>query len=62
MKLSTFARTIVEDVRARAFSNTADDEPLDFYSHALALGASDRDAEAIDECLTIRVMSARGAL
>jgi hypothetical protein len=62
MKLSTFARSIVEEVRARAFALVADDEPLNFYPHAIALGASDRDADAIDQHLTARIMATRGAL
>jgi hypothetical protein len=52
----------VEDVRARAFATAADDEPLDFYFYAHALGASEEDADAIDQYLSARVMTARGAL
>jgi hypothetical protein len=41
---------------------TAPDAELDFYTTALARGASQEEAERIDAILTERVMRARGAL
>ena len=54
------ARAILEDVRWK--TEEFPDEPLNFYLTAKLMGASEEDAEAIDEALTIRVMKARGAI
>ena len=51
----------IEQVHERAFASDSDDA-LDFYSAAIALGASKAEAERIDEYLTTRVMVARGAI
>lgn len=52
-----------ERVRELAEQRAPDDEtPLDFYSAARDLGASEDEAERVDVALTERVMRARGAL
>lgn len=56
------ARRMIEEVREMTFENTREDEPLNFFPAALFLGASEEEAEEIDEYLTTRVMRARGAL
>jgi hypothetical protein len=52
----------IEKVKATGNANAGPDDPLDFYSAALQLGATKAEAETISIALTIRVMKARGAI
>ena len=54
---------LIEQVREVAGKLVAsDDEPLDFYDAALALGCSEAEADDLDQLLTIRIMRSRGAI
>ena len=54
---------LIEQVREVAGKLVAsDDEPLDFYDAALALGCSEAEADDLDQRLTIRIMRSRGAI
>ena len=53
---------LIEQVREITCERTDPDDMLDFIPAARALGASESEAEAIDETLTVRMMRANGAL
>ena len=53
---------LIEQVREITFAETDPDEMLDFVPAAMALGCSEREAEAIDEQLTVRIMRAEGMI
>jgi len=62
-KLTPFALSILEEVRSTAVSDTGHpDDPANFYSRALDFGASDDDAEAIDEHIYERIMRSAGMI
>ncbi len=58
-----FQRFDIEAIRGATLAATPDpDEPLDFFPHAVAAGASDEEAAEIDAILTERAMRAAGAI
>jgi hypothetical protein len=53
----------IEQVRKLAEAQCLDeDSALDFWVAAMDLGATEEEADRIDQLLTVRVMTARGAL
>jgi len=53
---------MIERVRGLVYQTANDDDPLDFYRAALTLGCTEAEAEDFDVTLTLRVMTARGAI
>lgn len=52
----------VENTRERAYEVAGLDDELDFWTAAIDLGYSERDADEITVTLNLRTMRARGAI